>query len=63
MVNLHTTILVFNPQNVGDIVEFPHRAKVGISMFLLSDPIFDNDFLPKNHWKMLKDLLDPDTNV
>ena len=32
-------------------------------MFLLSDPIYDNDFSPKNHWKMHTALPDPDINA
>ena len=32
-------------------------------MFLLSDPIYDNDFNPKNHWEMHTALPDPDINA
>ena len=32
-------------------------------MFLLSGPIYDNDFDPKNHWKMHTALPDPDINA
>ena len=32
-------------------------------MFLLSDPIYDNDFDPKNHWKMHIALRDLDINA
>ena len=59
--NLNTTILIFQPLNLRDFVEFPRSVKVGISTFLLSDPIFDIDFMPKNHWKMLTAL--PSLNI
>ena len=60
---LNITILIFQPLNLRDFVEFPRSVNVGISTFLLSDPIFDNDFMPKKHWKMLSALPDPNINA
>ena len=41
----------FSMLNLGDFVKFP-----------CGDSIFDNDFIPKNHWRMLTALPDPNIN-
>ena len=53
----------FQHLNLRYFVEFPRRVNVGISTFLLSDPIFDNDFMPKKHWEMPTALPDPNINA
>ena len=62
MVIINTTILILQHLTVRDGDEFPCSANVGIGMFLLSIPIFDHDFMLKNHWIMLTALPDPNIN-
>ena len=61
--NIDTTVLIFEPLTLGDIVVFPHSAKVGVGVFSLSVPIFDNDFMPNNQWVILTALPDHNINV
>ena len=77
MVNIRLTVAVINmvrlmcqPDNTNfqhlnliDLLEFLRTTYIGIGMFLLSDPIYDNDFNPKNHCKMHTALPDPDVNA
>ena len=63
LVNLNTTILIFQHLNLRYFVEFPRRVNEGTNTFLLSDPIFDNDFMPKRHWEMLTALSDLNINA